>query len=746
MSNNIPTQSIPLSEKTQKWREQTVEAYIEQANFKLGANSYRQYLLKLYDYYNGKIDPADYHYVLEPYGKSRDNYPAKIRNFPLIKPSIDLLIGEKSKRPFNFSIIISSSDVVTIKEQAKNEAVLENMYQWFVNKLNDSGFNTEMESEEVQLPHEIEQIFDRNWKDNRALMAQKALNYLIPYVKWHEENHKAWFDFLVSGYVMSERGIENDEPFYRTLNPVDVDFDKDPNIYFIEDGNWAVVRELVSRHSIVDKFRKKLSKEDIERLQNPINSNRDIFFWYNREEQIFYDQWDSYTEIATVYWKSLTKVGFRTYIDEYGDTLEEVVGEDYQYDPMTDINLEWDWINEVWEGYRIDGDIYLDIQPYKHQRSSIDNPSKCKLPINGRTYSNRNSTNISLVEIGIPYQLSYNIFKFRLENAIAKSKDILAMMDINLIPEGWTMDKFMYMVEATGIAWVNYQKEGVQFNPQHQGVLDLSIKTITQYIELLRFILEEWERISGVSRQRMGEMGQYEGKGVAEQSIIQSSHITEDYYRKFSFFEQRDLQCLIDYSQLAWIDGKKANYVMPDGTQQFLDIDPDTYTHAEFGVFVNDASKEVEKLNQLRGLGQASIQNGVPMSIVAEMIESDSFVEIKDKINQAEKHMEELNQQAQEMEQQMVQAEQENKQMEREHESIENEKDRQNKIELELIKQQAKQADTEVGKTMLEERKLQLEEKIKSRELSEKERSNKANEKLKEKEIKVKAKAPSKPK
>ena len=736
--NNIPVQSKPLSEKDEDWRENSVEAYIEQANFKLGANSYRQWLLKLYDYYNGKIDYSDYTYVLEPYGKKRDAIPARIRNFPLIKPAVDLLLGEKAKRPFNFSVVITSPDVVTVKEHAKNEAVLQNMHQWFVNKLNEQGFQTGVESEEAELPKEVERIFERNWKDNRAIMAQKALNYIIPYVKWHEEINKAWFDFLVSGYTFTHRYINGNDVCYETLNPLDVDFDKDPNIDFVEDGNWVVIRELVSRNSIIDKFRKQLDEEEIERLENPKNTNRDIFFWYNQDENVFHDEWDSYTELVTVYWKSLKKVKFRTYLDEFDEIYEEVVDEDYEYNPETDISVEEDWINEVWQGHRIDGDIYKDIRPYDHQRANIDNPSKCKLPVNGRAYSDRNSSNISFVELGIPYQLSYNIFKYRLENAIAKSKDILAMIDIELIPEGWTMDKFMHMVETTGIAWVDYSKEGAQFNPQHQSVIDLSIKTISQYVELLRFILEEWERLSGVSRQRMGEIGQYEGKGTTEQSIIQSSHITEDYYRKFAFLEQRDLQCLIDYSQMAWIDGKKSSYITPDGQQDYLDIDPDTYTHAEFGVFVSDAAKETEKLNMLKQLGQAGIQNGVPMSIISDIIESESFVEVKDKIKEAEAHMEELEMQAQQMDQQMAEQEHAEKQAEREHESIENEKDRQNKIEIEMIKQQMKATDDDDWKAQLEQRKMDIEEKIKSRELKEKERANKAQERLKEKEIKTK--------
>ena len=67
----------------------------------------------------------------------------------------------------------------------------------------------------------------------------------------------------------------------------------------------------------------------------------------------------------------------------------------------------------------------------------------------------------------------------------------------------------------------------------HQSVLDMSIKTIQQYITLLESIMQEWEKLSGVSRQRQGEIGAYEGKTSSQQAILQSSHITEDLFRKF---------------------------------------------------------------------------------------------------------------------------------------------------------------------------------------------------------------------
>jgi hypothetical protein len=291
--------------------------------------------------------------------------------------------------------------------------------------------------------------------------------------------------------------------------------------------------------------------------------------------------------------------------------------------------------------------------------------------------------------LGIPYQLNYNIYKYRLELAIARSKDIIAQFDINMIPKNCDRDKFRYFVEGTGIAWVDYNKEGIQLSPQHQSVLDMSIKTISQYLTLLESIMIEWEKVSGVTRQRQGQMGTYEGKATSQQSIVQSSHITEDIFRKFSHFEQRELQGLLDYSKEAWLNGKKAMYVMPDGSMSQLDVEPITHMESEYGIFVSDAGKDIEKKRQIEGLAQSMIQNGLPTSAVISIFESENFSQIKDKVVQAEKAAQELQQAQQQAEQEMKQQELAMKQQEIERGFIEKEKDRQLEIEKALISAEA---------------------------------------------------------
>ncbi len=693
--DKIPRQKLSINKKNKKWGEECVEAFIDLSNSGQTHSKQKNDLKILYDYYNGVIDEADYNYVLKPYGKARKNFPSEMRNYPIIKPIIDLLLGEKSKRPLNYTVTVQNSDALTLKEMEKSETIAQNLRQSFLQQVQAQGVDVGANMEEIPTPKHIADMFESSYVDNRAILGQKTLNYVMQEQEVYDKIQKAWFHYLVTGEAYTQRGVRNGEPYYSVLNPLDVDYDLDPDLEFVEDGDWALVRKYVHASTVIDAYYDSLSEQQILELEEPKHSEGDISFLYanssNKDANSFRNR---LIEVVNVYWKSRKRIGFLTYLDQETGSIEEVEVDDGFRMPKElkeqGAELEWKWVNEVWEGTRIDGRIYININPILNQRLSIDNPSKCKLPINGRRYSDTNSKNISLVKLGIPYQLNYNIYKYRLELAIARSKDIIAQFDINMIPKKWDMDKFMYYVEGTGIAWVDYNKEGIQLNPQHQSVMDMSIKTISQYITLLDSILMEWEKISGVSRQRQGEIGAYEGKASSQQAILQSSHITEDLFRKFERMEQRDFQALLDYSKEAWLTGKKGMFVMPDGTTDFLDVNSMQHMETNYGIFVSDAGKDQEKLQNIKGLTQAMMQNGAKPGDIAEMLDSDSFTEIKRNLKLADKANAELEQAQQQAQQEQQQAQLQAQQQQLEADKIENEKDRQKDIEIALIGAESK--------------------------------------------------------
>ena len=103
--SSIPKQKLPRSRKTKEWGKNTINAYIDRSQF---SNQHKSAMHKFYDAYNGNLNENDYNYVINPYNSEKHKtkgFPARLRNYNIIKPVVDLLLGEKAKRPFNLSLI-----------------------------------------------------------------------------------------------------------------------------------------------------------------------------------------------------------------------------------------------------------------------------------------------------------------------------------------------------------------------------------------------------------------------------------------------------------------------------------------------------------------------------------------------------------------------------------------------------------------------------------------------------------------
>jgi len=643
----LPQQKISSKKKNDEWHKNCADAFISMSRFnRTGA---REDIRKLYDYYTGHIHDEDYSFVLSPYGKTRkQKFPARLRNYPIIKPVVDLLLGEKHKRPFNYSVINVNGDSVTEREaqiQSQMQAAMQEKFAGLVNQFTGGKMGDTPPPSALQPLEKSYQLISNNLRDSKAIIGQKALNYLAADLHLKHEFDKGFFDFLVTGEVYSHKTIYKSAIAYESLNPLNIDYDMDPDTEFIEDADWALIRQEMFPSSVLDRFSDLLSPEEVDRLENPKETNLDTLSLYaSPQHEHYYDNdRNRMVEVITIYFKTFKKIGIRLYYSEETQSLEEeIVGEDYKVNRDAQESVDWEWVPEVRRVIVIDQDIYIGMGPIQNVRTSPDDPGQAKLPINGRRYMLRNTENTSIVKLGIPYQIQYNIYKYRLELAIAKSKDVIGLLDIDMIPKKWSMDKFMYYLEGTGIGWVSYNNENLKLSATHQQVMDLSIRTIGQYIELLESILSEWERVSGVSQQRQGQIGPYESVTGSQQAIIQSSHITEDYFKKYEKFEEKELQGLLDMSKIAWLGGKKGSYVMPDGTTEFLTIDPIEYALSDLGVFVKNSAHERDRLEFAKSLTQPMIQNGYKASDVLSILESDNFSEIKQKIRVAEENAQKL--------------------------------------------------------------------------------------------------------
>lgn len=270
------------------------------------------------------------------------------------------------------------------------------------------------------------------------------------------------------------------------------------------------------------------------------------------------------------------------------------------------------------------------------------------------------------------------------------------LMEINTIPKGngWDEEKFMYYADAMGFAFIDSTSEGknrerVTFN-QYQ-VLDMSLgQYIAAQFQLLQAIKEEWEENVGITRQRKGNVMTSDGVGTTERAIFQSSVISEEMFRRYEAFLEKEYMGLIDVSKIAWREGKKMTYVTSDLRTALIEVDPSEYQEAEYGVFVKNSSKEQDKLQQMKQMALTFAQNGQQPSTIAQILDGANFSSIKKLLMEVEAKQQQMQeaqaQQAQQMSQQQAQAAQQLQAEKQNFEAQQNELDRINKLEVEKIK------------------------------------------------------------
>ena len=174
-TTNFPVQKLPLSKKTTEWKERTVDAIIARDGLSgsLTGQSQRERMKIAYDLYNSVFNEKDLKYVTDPY-KVEDGFPASLQNFNIIRPKVDLLIGEESKRPDSIRVIQTNDESVSKVQQERKDLLMSYISDQVQEML--GGEQGEVSSEE-QL-NDIENYMLYDYNDIVEKQAYHTLEYL----------------------------------------------------------------------------------------------------------------------------------------------------------------------------------------------------------------------------------------------------------------------------------------------------------------------------------------------------------------------------------------------------------------------------------------------------------------------------------------------------------------------------------------------------------------------------------------
>ena len=660
----MPRMLLSDKDKNEKWCDSMIDyivGYLTDSSGSLTLNRYKD--IRNYNMYNGQIHLNDYKYLTEQYGTT---YPARLVNYPIVQPKIDLLLGEELRRPLDSKVTTINKESVNRKEDYKVMLEMNKLLRDIHKEIKEeTGFDIEMEGDQMDIPEDIDKYMRYNYKEAIEEAAQDRLEYLIQEQGLKEIYKNGFRDLLITGKEFCKCEIVNGNPLTRRVDPRSIVYDVNDESEFIDQAQWIGEERWLTPNEILDEYRLDLSKEDVSQIvelsqvgsYEQINKyNTNMFNWVEWEKGS-----GVRVRVICCEWKSLREVKYKISPNKHNpdEPFRKILPPNYKVKAKD--NIESVYIDDIWEGTKIGGRVLVKCQRRSNQIRSIDDAGSTALSYIGCIRNNQSGSPVSLVDVMRNIQMLYNIVMYHIELTLARAGGKSVVYDVSQMPSniGMDMQTVMYHIKNDGIIPINSRDEGGQtasFNQFSQ--VDFTLSNSVQQLVNLKLMLEETAgQMSGVTRQREGAVGQYEYVGNVQRSVVQSATITESWFHIHNEVKKATLIRMCNLMKLAWQGGKKAATIMGDGSYSIINIMPEIALQ-DFGVYVGDSGKDDSMKQYVQELSQAALQSGsVGLLDVLKVLKADTFTEAETVLEQGMDAMKKMQQQQQQAEAQAAQAE-----------------------------------------------------------------------------------------
>jgi hypothetical protein len=794
MKTQFPRQKLKSTEKGPKWQKRHLD-WVEDI-FLLDDSPIRETLknrIANYKLYLGTTTKKDYDLLLNP-GQLQDIFvPDDIQHYPIAKPYLNVLIGEEADRRFEWQAVVTNPNAISEIEKTKNDMLKK--------KMSDLIQDSQLPEEEVEKQFKNFLYYLKyEYQDIREKRANLLLKHFIKELDLKMKFNEGFKNALIVGEEAYIADIINDRPVINVMDPKKTYVIRSGYSNRYEDADVIVTYDYWAPGKVIDTYYKHLKNKDITWLDKESTKmhsgsddtleNDEIGINIARQEMLenmiempqvggadpeskHSEPVDKYgnVRVIKVLWKSWKPIIRVKYYDDLGDVQYRFESEHYIADKMRGEETEQYWVSEWWEGTKVGKDIYPLIKPRDIQYNKFADPGYNHPGVVGQIYNTGNMKVVSYMDTAKPYQYLYDATMHRLQDALAKFFGSLVEVDYASLPEGWNITKWMYFARKAGIAVKDSFKEGNKGAATGKLAASMTGNTgkvinqalgdfIQQQINILNYVEMQMGRIIGVPPQRLGEINNRETVGGVERAVTQSSFITNELFKIHDNVKKRVLTLLLETAKVAMKNNpQKFQHIGDDYLAEIFEID-DEFLEEEYGILI-DNDNDLTKLEQnLEQLAHAAMQNQtLKFADIMKLYTSSSMSEKQRIIEQGEEDM--MARAAQQQEAQLKQ--QEAMMQQQQAEALRKEQIELQKHKEDLMMDKYKVDQSELTKRMqiqhselmsddqavneskrldAEYQKMQDELAVQMKELDEKIRANKAAERLKAEEIKIKKSAP----
>ena len=469
----------------------------------------------------------------------------------------------------------------------------------------------------------IEKYMKYDYRDMVEEIMDRGMEYLIQKYSIKDIFISGFEDKLVTDkeiYFVDYSGKDED-PTFRKVDIINLYYSGDDEVEWIDECEWACELRFMTIPQIHDEFGDEISDEDYEKLERESRTYMGITNQYSsnwnamtdrymidnstdNRRNVLYAGTEDYANKVKVqycYWQSPEKVKIKETPNKYmEDTPFTHIMKDGDV-VRKDDTVKEKYKNDIYQGVLINDTVYCCLGKKPVQMRGVDRPGQVGLPYVGLAYNNYSRRPYSLMWATREIQLLYNIIHYHRELWFALSGVKGFIMDKSQIPDGMSMKEWTYQ-RKLGIAWIQTVREGrMQSSFNQFQTFDDTITPAIQYIDNLLAGLEDLARsITGVPRQRTGDIKVTERVGNVENSIQQSAIITEVQYYSHDRVKRRALTKLANCCKKAWKKGKRAQYITGLFAQKILNIPDGILDEVDMEVFVGSAYKDEQSIKELR--------------------------------------------------------------------------------------------------------------------------------------------------
>ena len=660
---NFPKQRVSVAEKDKPaWYQNCID-YVIDAGLSFNDRTDTERKLQIL---HGNIPDEFYKKTLNPYNAENEKYkrfPATMRNYDIMSDIIRRYVSEYFKGIHEFIVGANNPEIVLKKNIKLKEKIGIMAQQAFKQEFEKRWAEMQQQAQQQGTP--VEQLnpqeampdpeqflkdFEDNYIDDESKQGQDLLDYIRSITEDTLIYISAFFNYCSLGECYTYSDIRGNT-IHKENIPVLEAYPIPNSNFFIEDHDMFAHRMLMSYNQIIDMFDEVLSKEDrefLDRYYSTTNaSNTHTQFLYNqyfeafpaacekfgeKERELFRNESvqiaadnNNLFEVWHVVWRGEARQGILTYVNEMGFTTTRVVEEDYQLNPEAgDINIDWAYEPQVYEGYRI-GTRWTGVYPIKARPIAYQRNGK--LPYNGIMEVLPMFGKFSIIELITPFQIMRNIISYHREMVIAKNKMLILLLPESLIA-GDEEDK-IYKMAADGTLVVNDEEDNTGQKMAQVRLLNANLGDyINQLSQLIEQIKMDARELVDMNMQRYGEIAQSAGSAITQEAIARSSMGSVIIVATFDEMRKHDYQRDLDFGKLAYVDGLQTTFFDDKHNRRYLSLDVNSYIMSEYGILVKNEQKELDKINQLRQWAFSAAQNGdLDMAIAA--ITGENVTQIK---------------------------------------------------------------------------------------------------------------------